>query len=62
MKELKQLVIQIFALSVVFVASYLSLSKGWGLEIQSWAWWLGAGFGGHCIALILSAVGNAKDK
>ena len=62
MKELRSLKINLFGLAIALTASYLSLSKGWGLEIKSWGWWIGLGLFGHLIVMLILGVGNAKDK
>jgi len=62
MKELRSLVINIFGLGIAMIAGYLSLTKGWGLEVKSWGWWIGCGFFGHVFAMCIVAIGNAKDK
>jgi len=62
MNELRRIVLNIFAISISMAVSYLTLTKGWGMEVRSWWWVIGCGFFGHVIALSLVALANAKDK
>jgi hypothetical protein len=58
----RKLLLVIFGLALTILFSYLSLTKGWGLEVKSWPWFIGCSFFGQMAARGIVELATAKDK
>ena len=61
MKELKSILLIIFAIAFGITMSILVMIKGWGVEPKSWFWIIGVSFFSSIITQILIKVAASKD-
>lgn len=60
MKILRKFTCIVCGLCFSVLMSYLSMTHGWGLEVKSWGWIIGAGIFGQIMAQVLVFIGTGK--